>query len=50
MKTTPIAPKVGPKGSAEPVEPGAGNEAPTSKYKKQTAEERRAAMAQMLKA
>jgi ATP-dependent Clp protease protease subunit len=49
MKTTPIAPKVGPKGAAEPVVPGADNEAPV-KYKKQTAEERRAAMAQMLKA
>jgi len=49
MKTTPIAPKVGPKGSAEPVVPGDDNEAPV-KYKKQTAEERRAAMAQMLKA
>jgi ATP-dependent Clp protease protease subunit len=49
MKTTPIAPKVGPKASGEPVVPGADNEAPV-KYKKQTAEERRAAMAQMLKA
>jgi ATP-dependent Clp protease protease subunit len=29
LKTTPIAPKVGPKGSVEPVVPGADNEAPT---------------------
>ena len=45
LKTTPIAPKVGPKGAAEPVVPGADNEAPT-KYKKQTAEERQAAFAE----
>jgi chromosome segregation ATPase len=49
LKTTPVAPKVGPKGAAEPVVPGADNSEPV-KYKKQTAEERRAAMAEMLKA
>jgi hypothetical protein len=47
MKKTPVAPKVGPKASGEPVEPGADNEAPV-KYKKQTAEGRRAALAAMV--
>lgn len=45
MKANPIATKVGPKGAAEPVVPGAGNEA-APKYKKfANAEERRAAWA-----
>lgn len=45
LKKTPVTAKVGPKGSGEAVEPGAGNEAPV-KYKKQTAEERQAAFAE----